>query len=217
MDSRRSQPEKPLQDDLPIEPPAVDEYTAALIRGSGAAPELWFRDQSPGEAPSLNAIAVLRSVDMLVRHGRVLEPSSGGNGKSPAVGQGQGGDVLVKTTPSEPESGDELLALRAERSGEAYRFLLSFRPDSRVDAWWPTDERNRPALTTTPRYSGADATEVINLTSRAPHLGGQGAARSGQHVARCLGAIKEVSAWLELRPGVSVVHLKAVAVQPAQS
>ena len=48
-------------------------------------------------------------------------------------------------------------------SGEAYCYLLSFRPDGRVNVWWPADEGTRPSLTAAPHYPASDSKQVIGL------------------------------------------------------
>ena len=65
-------------------------------------------------------------------------------------------------TTFEARQGDQV-TLQAGLSGEAYCYLLSFRPDGRIDVWWPADEGERPSLTAAPRYPAGNSTQVIGL------------------------------------------------------
>ena len=112
MDSRKRQrPGRPDDDDPPIEPSAVNEYTAALIRGECESPEVWFRARNLDAPPDPQAVAVLRSVDLLVRHRHALARSSGRDGACTAVVLGRAGDDLFMSGLSEPgpEPADALL------------------------------------------------------------------------------------------------------------
>jgi hypothetical protein len=62
----------------------------------------------------------------------------------------------------EARQGDQV-TLRGELSGEAYCYLMSFRPDGRIDVWWPADEGERPRLSASPRYPAGDSSQVIGL------------------------------------------------------
>jgi serine/threonine protein kinase len=62
----------------------------------------------------------------------------------------------------EAQEGDQVV-LRAKLVSESYCYLLSFRPDGKIDVWWPTDEDQRPVRTMTPSYPAGGLTTAINL------------------------------------------------------
>ncbi len=96
-------------DEQPIEPSLVDEYTAALLRGELDSPDEWLFSRKGNTHPSPQALAVLRSVDLLVRCRNALEHSSVLNSTVPSVAPGPLGTTpamsTVSATESEPADG----------------------------------------------------------------------------------------------------------------
>ncbi len=69
----------------PIEPGVIDAYTEALIRGERNDPATWLRGQSPVFATDANVVAMLWSVDLLVRHRSELGPPRGSSGQGDSM------------------------------------------------------------------------------------------------------------------------------------
>ncbi len=96
-------------DEQPIDPSLVDEYTAALLRGELDSPDEWLFSRKGNTHPSPQALAVLRSVDLLVRCRNALEHSSVLNSTVPSVAPGPLGTTpamsTVSATESEPADG----------------------------------------------------------------------------------------------------------------
>jgi hypothetical protein len=104
-------PVRPVDSDEPIEPSEIEEYTAALIRGHGQTPEKWFRARNPQGRAEEKAVAVLRCVDLLVRHRNELALPADQPGKVPDVAPGRVAHEPVMSAPSVPvaEPADALL------------------------------------------------------------------------------------------------------------
>jgi serine/threonine protein kinase len=101
----------PLDAEQPIEPSAVEEYTAALLRGVFELPEEWISARDPTAPPNSQAVAVLRSVDLLVRHRDALAQRmlAGGTGAGLVRGTSRIAPTMSPLVADEAELTDSLM------------------------------------------------------------------------------------------------------------